>query len=183
MNSSSSSLSGNVSGASGGLNLSKPQARFSFNTGTSSDLQNSNLQNSSSSQSTGLGINNQTSRSPLGATYKNSSKVGGNIGNRKQTNRIAVDRIIEKVFLEPGNKAQIITNIQKVYSSRYGKFFNTRQDSSTAKENKNEYKKELEATFGKAGVILNGFLNRLYWVRNYFIYLKFSIKKLTFNQN
>jgi len=183
MNSSSSSVSGNVSGAIGGIKLPKPKAKFSFNTGNSTNLQNSTSQSSSSSQSTGLGINNQTSRSPLGATYKNTSKVGGNIGGRKQSHRIDVDRIIEKVFLEPGNKAQIITNIQKVYSSRYGKFFNTRQDSSTAKENKNEYKKELEATFGKAGVILNGFLNRLYWVRNCFISLKFSIKKLTVNQN
>ena len=160
MSQSSSSSSSTGAGTGGGSN--KPKPKFSFVNKNTADIQNNTAHSASISSSTTTSI----TRSPLGARNKNSSQSGLSIGNRKQsTNRISVDKIIEKVFLEPGNKAQIISNIQKVYSSRYGQFFNTRQDSSTAKENKNEYKKELEATFGKAGVILNGFLNRLYWVR------------------
>jgi hypothetical protein len=135
----------------GGDIANKPKQLFQF---SNKDLTvQQNLPSSSSSSSA------------ISSTFSNrqgNAKTNSKVVSKKK--RISVEDIIDHVFLLPGNQARLIQNIQRVYNSRWGKFFTTKLGESVTRENNVSFRKGLEITFGPAGVLLNSFIGKLYWV-------------------
>jgi hypothetical protein len=141
----------------GGEIANKPKQLFKF---SNKDLTiQQNLPSSSSSSAI------STSSSVRQGNAKTNPKV---VSKKK---RIPVAEIIDLVFLLPGNQARLIQNIQRVYNSKWGKLFTTKLGETVTRENNVSFRKGLEITFGNAGVLLNSFIGKLYWVSKQFLKL------------